>query len=351
MKVGIVGAGIAGRLVALECRRRDWLVHLFDSHGLSARGCSFVAAGQLAPYCELDSADPLIHRLGRESLTLWPGIIAALESEVFFQKEGTLVVACAADQPELQRLERRVAKVMPGEFRICGGALRELEPELDPRFTEALFFPEEGQLANRELLAALGAMLLRLQVRCDWRAVEVVAPGQIRVGAQGLAFDWVVDCRGLAAGDAWTGLRGVRGEMVYVHAPEVTFSRPVRLAHPRYPLYVAPRPGQLFLLGATCLESEDDGPVRVRSALELLSAAYSLHSGFGEARIEEWVTGVRPVLPHHQPRVRYGSRLLRVNGMYRHGYLVGPRMAELVADFIGGKEPPSPYDQLWEKAV
>ena len=39
------------------------------------------------------------------------------------------------------------------------------------------------------------------------------------------------------------------------------------------------------MIGATVIESEETGPISVRSALELLSAAYALDPAFGEAEI------------------------------------------------------------------
>jgi glycine oxidase len=117
----------------------------------------------------------------------------------------------------------------------------------------------------------------------------------------------------------------------------------VRLLHPRYPLYVVPRPGGRFLIGATMIESEDEGPVTVRSALELLGAAVALHPAFGEAQILETGAGVRPALPDNVPRaiVREGGRRILVNGAFRHGFLLAPVLAEAVADLIeGGREHP-----------
>ena len=34
----------------------------------------------------------------------------------------------------------------------------------------------------------------------------------------------------------------VYGEVIRIHAPEVTLTRPTRLLHPRYPIYIAPNP-------------------------------------------------------------------------------------------------------------
>ncbi len=114
---------------------------------------------------------------------------------------------------------------------------------------------------------------------------------------------FVVDCRGLAARDALPDLRGVRGEMVVVRTHDISLSRPVRLLHPRIPLYIVPRGDGVFMIGATMIESEERRAVSVRSAVELLNAAYTLHPAFGEAEIVELGADLRPAFPR-QPAVR-----------------------------------------------
>jgi glycine oxidase len=82
------------------------------------------------------------------------------------------------------------------------------------------------------------------------------------------------------------------------------------------------------VIGATEVEGEDMSPVSVRSALELLSAAFSVHPGFGEARILELNSQCRPTLPDHRPAIVWdGAQTLRVNGLYRHGYMIAPEVA------------------------
>jgi glycine oxidase len=144
----------------------------------------------------------------------------------------------------------------------------------------------------------------------------------------------VIDCRGLAARDVFPDLRGVRGEIVVVETAEVALTRPVRLMHPRWPLYIVPRPDGRYLIGATTIESEDTGGVTVRSALELLTAAYSVHPAFGEARIVEFGAGLRPAFPDHAPRIRIEGQRIAVNGLYRHGFLLAPALAELTAAYL-----------------
>ena len=132
----------------------------------------------------------------------------------------------------------------------------------------------------------------------------------------------------MSARDEQPELRGVKGEMIIVETSEVELSRPVRLIHPRWPLYVIPRGDNKFMLGATSIEAEDTG-VSVRSALELLGAAYAVHPAFAEARIVEFGSGLRPAYPGQSAAHHGRQDRIAVNGLYRHGFLLAPALAEL----------------------
>jgi glycine oxidase len=158
-----------------------------------------------------------------------------------------------------------------------------------------------------------------------------------------LGVDWqgrraederVVDCRGLGARSELKDLRGVRGERLILRTREIGFRRPVRFLHPRHPIYVVPWGDGLHMVGATVLESDDAGPVTVRSALELLGMAYALHPAFGEAEIVEAGAGVRPAFADNVPKIVVRGPTIHVNGLYRHGFLLAPALAELVAAYL-----------------
>ena len=128
--------------------------------------------------------------------------------------------------------------------------------------------------------------------------------------------------------------RGVRGERIVVKSREVNLARPVRLLHPRFPLYVVPWGNGVYMIGATVIESEEAGPITLRSALDLLSAAYALDPAFAEAEIVLQGAGARPAFPDNRPRIMVGRRYIYVNGLYRHGFLLSPVLAELMAAHI-----------------
>ena len=148
----------------------------------------------------------------------------------------------------------------------------------------------------------------------------------------------MIDCRGLAAREDLSDLRGVRGERLVIRSDEIVLNRPIRLLHPRFPLYVVPWGYGFYLVGATQIESDEAGAVTVRSALDLLSTAYALHPAFGEAEIVGFGAGARPAFPDNLPRIIVRGDHIHVNGLYRHGFLLAPALAELTARYIESGE-------------
>ena len=342
--VGIAGSGLIGRVLALELHRRGWKVEIFDRD--TERGdksCAWTGAGMLAPYCELETAEPEVAELGIRSSRQWPAILAGLALPVFHQQAGSLVVAHPSDRDELLRLKVTLAtkaREKDAMREVSGDALAELEPELAARFRYGLFLPYEGQLDNRELIGALGETIRRAGI--PWHTgvdVQRLEKGRLQTSNGWKNFDWILDGRGLGAKTDIANLRGIRGELIYVEAPDVKLNRPVRLMHPRYPLYIVPRPNNIFVIGATKVESEDLGPITVRSALELLTAAYAVQPAFAEGRIIDTSVNCRPAFPDNKPRILQCDGVLAVNGLYRHGFLVAPGLAEMAANIMDGKDP------------
>lgn len=335
----VLGAGLMGRLLAWRLVKAGHLVKLHEAAAQDApSAAAHVAAAMLAPLAESAITELPVVRMGIHALQRWPEILHSLPSPVFFQQEGTVILWHRQDAAEAQRfhqLLQRTQSQLPtlaAAQTITGTQLASLEPDLQQRFAQALYLPGEGQLDNRQLLAALLQALQASNVDIHWNSPMQVH--QLRPGEPGQP-DWVFDCRGLGARAEWAPLRGVRGEVVRLHAPEVRLSRPIRLIHPRYPIYIAPKENDVYVIGATEIESEDLTPVSVRSSLELLSAAYTVHSGFAEARILEMNTQARPTLPDNLPAVHCVSpRLLQINGLYRHGFLIAPAVADCVMEWV-----------------
>ncbi len=299
--------------------RADDEVTIYERDGRhTPTSAAYVAASMLAAQSERPEADPSIWALAQRSMKLWPMWLHELS--VPFGLEGSIVVAHPSDESLLRKFERTLRRFNDSSYRILDrNDIRELEPELAERFHRGIYLQLEGWLDNRALLQSL-----------DQAIGSIVY--ETPVNPHQLDADLVIDCRGTDAEDP--DLRGVRGEVVRVRAPGVNLSRPIRLMHPKYRLYVAPRSGCEYVIGATQLESNSTSGVTVRSALELLSAAFTIHDGFDEAEITELNAGLRPAYPDNAPRVQWRDGVLSVNGLYRHGYLVAPAIVESVAEEV-----------------
>lgn len=320
----ILGGGVCGLAMAAELSARGAQVTVIDPKGAPGdHACSWWAGGMLAPDCEGVTAEPEIVRQGRKAAQWWESQGGTVHHA------GTLVVALNRDQSDLATFARRA----PTATSLSKTQIAEHEPHLAERYSKALFLADEGHLDPRATLTALHA-------RLDQRGVRF--GGDIK--------GQVIDCRGLAARDTLTDLRGVKGEMLVVRCPDVTLSRPVRLLHPRFPLYVVPRGDGVFMLGATQIETGERGRATLRSVMELMNAAYALHPAFGEAELLEIGVDARPAFPDNQPRIRRIGGMIYANGLFRHGFLLAPAVAQMTADLLlDGKIPEVWYEDHRER--
>ncbi len=303
----VLGCGVAGLCVATLLAERGEEVTVIGDD--SRQPASWFAGGMLAPWCESESAPQEVIALGQHAAGWWQQRVSSVAHQ------GTLVVAPPRDSQELNRFARMTQQhqwVDPGD----------IEPLLAGRFARGLFFAEEAHLDPRLALTEMREKLMQRGVRFD-----VQQPS-----------GRVIDCRGMHAKADLQRLRAVRGEMVILHSDEVQFSRPIRLLHPRFPCYLVPRRNGYFMLGATMVESEDASAISARAMMELLSAAYAIHPALAEARVVESGSGLRPAYPANLPEIHFQNDTYYLNGMYRHGFLLAPMMAEQLMQRLFGEQ-------------
>jgi glycine oxidase len=373
-RVGIAGAGVAGRLLAWQLARLGHQVEVFDpapngdapdasgAHGAAA----FTAAGMLSPLAELDNAPAEIAERGWRSLDLWPGIVAALGPQYrtpsLFRRNGSVLVTHPRDAGAAERVLTRMKAAQIKQARprrhdpadddnpstlqvrqpgldaaleklpqhlpqaLTHDALQALEPALLPGL-HGWLLPGEGQVDATRLLPALCAEAPGVRWHWGTRVNEVESHTLHVAGRLPARFDVAVDTRGLGA-RATLPLRGVRGELLWLHAPGLDLRRPVRCIHARHRVYLVPRHGDIVIVGATEIDSEDRSPVSVRSTLELLSAAHAIVPQLAEARIVRLDTHLRPATPDQAPLLHCERGLIRINGLFRHGFLLAPALVE-----------------------
>ncbi|QHI99292.1 FAD-dependent oxidoreductase [Xylophilus rhododendri] len=348
-RIAIAGAGLLGRLLAWQLGHAGHEVAVFDpapgpeptydGHGAAA----FSAAGMLSPTAELDRADAAIAALGWRSIPLWRDIVEGLGAPGLLKQRGSLLLAHRADRASAQRVLARLQGARPAPQALGAEALATLEPALHGA-ASAWLLPQEAQI---DPPATLCLLQRRAAASVDWHwrsPVAALSAGRLQAGGRTLHVDWVFDTRGLGArsGKAEDGgfatLRGVRGETVWLQAPAHGLTRPVRLLHPRHAVYLLPRGADRVFVGASEIESEDRSPVSLRSSVELMAAAHSVMPALAEARIERLDRNLRPAWPDHQPGTEVSEGLVRINGLFRHGWLMAPALVQDALARAGLKE-------------
>jgi glycine oxidase len=329
MRIGIAGAGLLGRLLAFQMAGAGHSVEVFDPapdvHARRAAG--WTAAGMLSPVAELECADSQVFELGLRSLALWPKLLAQLEQPVQFSQDGSLLLAHRGDEGAARRVVDLLGRKAPPAYApqpLALAQLREFEPAVQGPL-HAWLLPCEGRVHTVQAMEALAAA-----PGVEWRwseRVDQVEPGVLHVRGQALGFDWVFDARGTGARPQLT-VRGVRGEIFWLHAPGVRLRRPLRLLHPRHRVYLVPREADIVVVGASEIESEDRSPVSLRTTVELLAAAHSVVPELAEARVVHSETNLRPALPDNLPYLDVEPGLTRINGLFRHGWLIAPALVE-----------------------
>jgi len=353
MNIGIAGAGLLGRVVALYLLKYGHSITLFDKgskEGIEAAG--FTAAGMLAPFAELETAESEIFTYGKRSIERWPELLREIGIYDGCQLAGSIITAHPQDRPELEhfismlRYKIEEAKEIKA---LDSLQLQNMEPDLTQQ--TSFYLKEEGQVDSQRFIS-FSTNYFTMHPNVTWREftpVKSLTSGKIILNEGEENFDWVFDTRGLGAKEYFSDLRGVRGEVIWLESKDVNISRPTRMLHPRYKIYIVPRengcegidleyckeckisqtPGtKRYIIGASEIESEDTSPISVRSTLELLSAVYAVHPDFGEARIVNTETNCRPAFSDNLPRIEHSNKLTRINGLYRHGYLLAPAIVE-----------------------
>jgi glycine oxidase len=343
---GVIGLGIAWRLA----ERAD--VTLFD-RGKAGAGASHAAAGMLAACCEADPGEEALVALGRESQARWPAFAQELLNttgiDVELRQEGTLVVALTADdQAQItHHLEFQRQLGLPLEW-LSAAATRAKEPRLAGKLAGSLFSPQDHQVDNRKLAAALRVAAERAGVKVfEHRPVKeiVVQGGQ----AQGVRLEdgttFAADVVVLAAG-AWSrtigGLppdrrppvRPVKGQMLSL---KMDASAPL-MSHVLWApgVYLVPRRDGRLIVGATVEEKGFDSTVTAGGLLTLLEAAWRTVPAVEELPIDEIWVGHRPGSRDDAPILGPGplDGLFYATGHHRNGILLAPVTADAMAKLI-----------------
>ncbi len=327
INISIIGGGIMGIMSAYMLQEQcpDANITLFDEYGFNSDNASFIAGGMISPYSELDHMPESYLPAGLSSVNIWKEISSTNDNCFEFTSNGSLLIAHNADRHILERYKSILPKNDDQWTPINGEDISELEPLLPAdKFCYGLHIKGEAHLHPKKAMPALLGSIKKKRTQ------------QIDINEEKSKADWVIDCRGMGAKNDVKNLRGVKGETLIVRNTEFQLTHLLRLMHPRYPLYIVPREDNIFLIGATIIETEENSNTSIRSAMELMSALYSIHPSFGDAEVIETKAGIRPSYPDNMPQIHINDNVIICNGLFRHGFLFSPIMAKCAASIVTG---------------
>jgi len=357
--VAVIGAGAIGLAVAWRAAQRGLRVVVLERADPGG-GTSHVAAGMLAPVSEARAVEREVLKLGLVSAELYPSFIeelrAASGADPGYLPCGTLAVA--RDRDEAEELERElelrrslglsVRRLRPSEART-------LVPALAPTVRLALLAETDHALDPRRLTAALlkAAQAAGVHVRSPATAAALQTGSDGAVAGVRLKDGEAIDApQVVVAAGSWSPTIGgipdglkvpvhpVKGQIMRLHDPAGPGLVTTVLRMPGG--YLVPRGDGRYVLGATMEERGFETTVTAGAVYALLRDASELVPSISELVIDELSAGLRPATPDNAPALG-PSPLVGLHwavGHYRHGILLTPVTAEIVAGALGGERAP-----------
>lgn len=349
-KVLIIGGGVIGLATARAIARKgDCKVTLVE-RGFLAREASFAAAGMLSPDVDCDELDDF-YLACRESNRMFDALAEELLDEtgidICLQRDGALAIAANDEdaRPIIEKAKRQVLLGVTAEVISPRDACK-LEPALSPTISAAAFYPEDGQVDNREFASALirSALNFGVEIRENTAVTSVETKGGrvsgVRAGGRVIDADAVIVAAGpwsdfllKSANVSGFGVRPIRGQIMTCFASERRLRRIV--VGRRF--YAVPRVDGRLLIGAT---SEDVGfckQVLPESIENMRQAAIETLPWLKNVELREAIAGLRPLADRSRPvigEIPSVKDLFVATGHYRNGILLAPWTAETLANSI-----------------
>ncbi|HEY9611851.1 glycine oxidase ThiO, partial [Allocoleopsis sp.] len=331
----IIGGGVIGLAIAVELKLRGATVTVVTRD--FKQGSTLAAAGMLAPFAEGIPQSPMLD-LCLRSRSLYPEWIRKLEQltgvTTGYWPSG--ILAPVYEQPT--DFQGKASQWLDRD------AIHLYQPGLGADVVGGWWYPEDGQVDNRELAQALRLAAQELGVNLrEGIDVEAIEQQNCRVReVRTSAGEFQADHYVLATG-SWSSqllplpIRPKKGQMLSVQVPQdQRQSLPLQRVLYGSDTYIVPRRDGRILIGAT-VEDVGFAPYNTPKGIQtLLAQAIRLYPELQDWPIQECWWGFRPTTPDELPILGASDceNLTLATGHYRNGILLAPATAVLMADLI-----------------
>jgi len=351
----IIGGGVIGCAIAWRLAQAGMRIAVIERGDVGCEA-SYAAGGMLAPLAEADAANDFFH-LAVGSRAMYAGFARELKEasglDIEYRTEGTLYLSLTEDDDE--ELDHRWQWQHAAGLnvkRLTAACVRKLEPLVNEKLRWALKFPDDHQVNNRLLAAALHAAArtsgveFQTQTEVERLLIESRAGSQQVVGIGTIGGEVRSKTVIIAAG-SWSSLlkaegsgafppcqiEPVRGQMMAV---EMTAQSVNHVIYSRRS-YVIPRLGGFLIAGSTSERVGYDKRVTADGVASITERAAEILPGFGNLPIVETWAGLRPYAPDGLPVLGadpHISGLIYATGHYRNGILLTPITAKAISELV-----------------
>ena len=337
-----IGGGIIGSAIALSLQQRGEQVTVISRQQNEAAG--FAAGGMIAPQAEAIAPSPLLD-LALRSRQLYPDWISELED---ITGEDTGYYPCGILAPVYDTSKEPSSPIVEPATWIEKRDLDFYQPGLGDAIAGAWWYPEDGQVDNRALLKTLtqaakakgvtfleGVTVKSLQKQ-NGRVTKIrTSKGELQADHYVLATgSWVKELLPLS-------VRPIKGQMMSLRMPSEPYPLQRVLFGPG--IYLIPRQDGRLIVGATVEDVGWTGNNTPAGIKTLSDRAMTIYPDLANWSIEETWWGYRPTTPDELPILGQSDceNLFLATGHHRHGILLAPITAEIIADLIAnGKADP-----------
>lgn len=350
----IIGGGVIGLSIARELHKRGVGRITLVEKGRCGEASSWAAAGMLGPQAEANEVGQFFN-VCVESRDLYPVFAAELYEEtgvdIELDRSGTLYLAFTDEDVRVigERFEWQTRAGLAVEHLSTEGTQR-AEPFVSPDVRESLFFPNDWQVENRKLLAALRkyAQLSGIEIREGIEIKNLVWDAGEITGAASETESFFAGKTILATG-AWTSfiklgdsdvpikVKPIRGQMLCFQMADRQFQRVIYSRRG----YIVPRQDGRIMAGSTSEDAGFENVVTDANTAALREMALEIVPSLGNLEIVGKWAGLRPMAADGLPvlgEIAGYRDLFIATAHYRNGILLAPLTAKLAADslVVGG---------------
>lgn len=331
----IIGGGVIGLATAMELALHGAEVTVLERH-TCGQGATWAAAGMLAPEAERIEGELL--ELGLRSRELYPEWIRKI---MHLTGQSCGYWCCGILAPILGDIQQQILALANPPALLDRQELDKKQSGLSAEVSGAIWYAEDGQVDNRQLLQALVMAARSLRVKIlEGTEVHQIAIQNERVTHLETSNGKMAAKHYLLATGAWTKsllplpITPRKGQMLSVFDPDRSLQKIIFGEG----IYIVPRQDGMIVIGAT---SEDVGFTQGNTAgglNNLLAGAIALYPAIAKMPIQSTWWGFRPYAPDEKPLLGKSDyiNLSLALGHYRNGILLAPITARLLTDEIKG---------------